>query len=210
MARRSRKRFGEKSLLIIGICIALTVSLLLALRLRQTPSGEAQRWAQQLPDYVNTEHLLPVNQYSRPSTKITAVNGIVIHYVANPATTALQNRNYFAGLADSGATYASSNFIIGLDGEILLVVPPDEVAYCSNDRNSDTLSIECCHPDETGRFTEATYQSLVKLTRWLAEYYDLSQDQILRHHDITGKLCPLYFVEHPDEWDTFRQQVAAP
>ena len=27
-----------------------------------------------------------------------------------------------------------------------------------------TISIETCHPDETGKYTEATYDSLVKLT----------------------------------------------
>lgn len=45
----------------------------------------------------------------------------------------------------------SSNFIIGMDGEIIQCVPIDEMAYASNTRNSDTVSIECCHPGKDGQ-----------------------------------------------------------
>ena len=80
-------------------------------------------------------------------------------------------------------------------------VPLNEVAYCSNQRNDDTISIECCHPDDSGEFTSATYESLVRLTRWLMEEYGLDTSQVIRHYDVTGKLCPKAFVEHPEEWE---------
>lgn len=161
------------------------------------------------PDYVDVQ-LIPKNEYSRPGTKIDAVNGIVVHYVANPGTSAAANRSYFAGLAQSKATYASSNFIIGLDGEVLQCVPVDEVAYASNKRNSDTLSIECCHPDETGVFAYPTYRSLVELCADICIGFELDPEtDIIRHYDITGKMCPLYFVEHEDEWKKFLLDVKA-
>lgn len=160
------------------------------------------------PDWI-TQELLPINIYSRPGTALTAVNGIVVHYVGNAGTTAQNNRNYFAGLAETGEAYASSHFVIGLEGEIIQCVPLDEVAYCSNDRNSDTISIECCHADDTGAFNQATYESLVKLVTWLAEYYGLDRDQVIRHYDVTGKLCPLYYVEHEDAWEAFKDEVFA-
>lgn len=69
-----------------------------------------------LPDYVK-EDLLPVNEYSRCGDKLKRVNAVVIHYVGNPNTTARQNRSYFENLATSGETSASSNLIVGLDGE---------------------------------------------------------------------------------------------
>ena len=147
--------------------------------------------------------LLPVNEYSRPGEKLTAVNGVVVHYTGNPGTTAEQNRSYFAGLAQSGETYASSNFVIGLEGEILECVPLDEVAYASSQRNYDTLSIEVCHPDDTGEFTQASYDALVKLVQWLVDTYGLERDQILRHYDVTGKECPRYYVQHPEAWEAF-------
>lgn len=36
-------------------------------------------------------------------------------------------------------------------------MPLTEVAYASNSRNDDTVSIEVCHPDETGEFSQVTY-----------------------------------------------------
>lgn len=160
------------------------------------------------PDYVDLQ-LIAENEYSRPGKKLDTVNGIVVHYVANPGTSAAANRSYFAGLAQSKITYASSNFIIGLEGEVIQCVPADEVAYASNNRNSDTLSIECCHPDETGKFADATYESLVRLCADICNEFELDpMTDIIRHYDVTGKLCPLYFVEHEDEWTDFLCDVA--
>lgn len=153
--------------------------------------------------------LLTPNKYSRPQTALKKVKGIVIHYTANPGATAQQNRDYFEGLADSHETHASSHFIVGLDGEIIQCIPSSEISYASNNRNSDTLSIECCHPDETGKFNQKTYDSAVELTAWLCRHFNVSPDQVIRHYDITGKDCPKYFVEHEDAWKQFLDDVRA-
>jgi len=160
------------------------------------------------PDWIEQD-FLTVNDYSRPGTPLDAVSGVVVHYVGNPGTTARQNRSYFQNLAETRETYASSHFLIGLDGEIIQNVPLDEVAYCSNERNSDTISIECCHPDADGAFTRATYDSLVKLVKWLRDYYGFDTSQVIRHYDVTGKECPLYYVRHPGEWDAFLADLDA-
>ena len=102
----------------------------------------------------------------------------------------------------------SSHFVVGLDGEIIQCVPTWEIAYASNERNHDTVSIECCHPDETGEFTEETYASVVQLTAFLCRKYDLTADAVIRHYDVTGKDCPRYFVQNEDAWKTFREDVA--
>lgn len=96
------------------------------------------------------EQLLTVNEYSRPGIALGKINGIVVHYTANPGTGAQANRNYFEGLKDSHETKVSSHFVIGLNGEIIQCIPTTEIAYASNDRNTDTIAIECCHPDSTG------------------------------------------------------------
>ena len=161
-----------------------------------------------LPDYVK-EDLLPVNEYSRCGDKLQRVNAVVIHYVGNPNTTAWQNRSYFANLATTGETSASSNLIVGLEGEALLCVPLDEVAYCSNDRNHDTISIEFCHPGTDGKPTQDTYDTLVKLTAWLCDLFGLDpQEDVIRHYDVIDKECPLYFVQNKDEWTRFKSDVA--
>lgn len=147
------------------------------------------------------------NPYSRSGVPLEQVNGIVVHYVANAGSTAEENKNYFENLKDTHLTKASSHFIIGLDGEIIQCIPMDEISYASNERNSDTISIECCHKKENGKFTKKTYRSLIKLTAWLCAVYGLSSSDVIRHYDVTGKLCPLYFVRHEDAWKEFLSDI---
>lgn len=162
-----------------------------------------------LSDEVIKNFLTP-NEYSRPGKELKEVNAIVVHYVGNPGTTAAQNRSYFENLKDTHATSASSHYIIGMEGEIIQCVPLNEISYASNNRNKDTIAIECCHPDETGQFTTATYKSLVKLVAALCRTYDLDPETgIIRHYDVTGKYCPLYYVNHEDEWYGFKLDVKA-
>ena len=95
---------------------------------------------------------------------------------------------------------------MGIKGEIVQCIPSSEISYASNSRNSDTLSIECCHKDKSGKFTKETYQSLVELVGWLCQRFGLTSEQVIRHYDVTGKNCPKYFVEHEDEWEQFKER----
>ena len=154
-----------------------------------------------------TVDLLDLNEYSRPGTASGEITGIVIHYTANPGSTAKQNRDYFNGLKETHTTKASSHFIVGLKGEIVQCVPTWEIAYASNQRNKDTVSIECCHPDESGAFTKETYQSMVQLSAWLCQKFGLNENDVIRHYDVTGKICPKYFVENEEAWKEFKENV---
>lgn len=80
--------------------------------------------------------LLTVNPNSRPGIPTDPINAIVIHYLANPGTTAQQNRDYFESLKDLNTEKISSNFVIGLEGEIIQCVPTSEMAYASNSLES--------------------------------------------------------------------------
>ena len=198
--RRLNLRFAALCLLLV---FALAGALVWCFSSRGLP-GESVT----VPGYV-TEELLPVNEWSRPGTPLEKIDGVVIHYVGNPNTTAQANRNYFSSLSDGREeTYASSHFIVGLEGEVLQCVPLTEVAYASNIRNADTVAVEVCHPDETGQFSDVTYRRTVELTAWLCRAFDLDPEtDVIRHYDVTGKLCPRYYVEHPEAWDTFRADV---
>lgn len=203
----SRKRQRHNILLFkAGIVLLVIVTLVAAAYSLSSVRGQNVADVDASQPDIDVQ-LLDVNPYSRPGTESDGINGIVIHYTANPGSTAQENRDYFNGLQYSHETEASSNFIIGIDGEIIQCVPTWEVAYASNDRNSDTVSIECCHPDESGRFTEQTYRSLVQLTAWLCVKFDLGPEDVIRHYDVTGKICPKYFVENEDAWETFRTDV---
>lgn len=155
-----------------------------------------------IPDWID-QQIIKVDGDSRRGVYLEGVRDIVIHYVGNPGSTAQQNRDYYANPASD----VSSHFVIGLKGEIIQCIPLHEKSSASNHRNKDTISIEVCHPDESGMFTDASYQSLVKLTTWLCEICGLDSSDVIRHYDITGKQCPLYFVTHEDAWKQFLKDV---
>ena len=161
-----------------------------------------------------TKKYLSVHQNSRPGYKLWSVEDIVVHYVANPKTSALNNWKNF----ENNKPGTSAHFIIDMDGSIIQCMPLDEVAWAigTTEGNYTTISIECCHPDATGKFTDATYESLVKLVSWLCNKFDLTEDNVKRHYDyprtnssgvVWHKQCPLYFVNHPEEWEAFKDDL---
>lgn len=161
-----------------------------------------------------TKKYLSIHKNSRPGYKLSSIKNIVVHYVANPGTSALQNWKYF----ENSKPITSAHFIIDMDGSILQCMPLDEVAWAigTTEGNYTTISIECCHPDATGKFTDATYESLLKLVSWLCNEFNLTKENVKRHYDyprtnssgvVWHKQCPLYFVNHPDEWESFKDEL---
>ena len=183
------------------------------------------------------EDLLPVNQFSRPGTKIIRVKAIVIHWVGKARETAAAVRSYFNYLGKQDPRdiapdiYASAHYSID-EYNILRMIPEDEVAYhvgawvytkeaveyfgkdatsnlpfAGSTPNFYTIGIELNHLED-GSFTDATYYTAVELTQDLCRRYDLKPDEnILRHFDVTGKICPKWFVEHPADWECFIADV---
>ena len=205
---RRMKAYLYGGLFILGLLLAVLIVM------KVFGLGQFNNvYVEQEDNYMHIEkpnidvQLLSVNMYSRPGLQSEKIKNIVIHYTANPGTSAMQNRNYFEGLKNSKKTKASSHFVVGIEGEIVQCVPTWEIAYASNDRNSDTVSIETCHREESGAYTDATYQALVHLTAWLCEKFGLTEEDVIRHYDITGKNCPKYFVENEEAWNTFKKDI---
>lgn len=153
--------------------------------------------------------LLTPNRYSRPQIAISTVKKIVVHWVGNAGSTAENNRNYFEGLkAGINKVYASSHYIIGLAGEIIQCIPEEEVAYHANSANDYSIGIENCHPDWTGKFNDLTYKSLVTLCADICYRYKLDPEMdVIRHYDVTGKMCPLYYVKDSTAWKQLKKDV---
>ena len=166
-----------------------------------------------MPSWI-TQCFIHINPVSRPAIALDSVDYIVIHYVGNPGSTAMGNREYFDSLdnpnVEGAGRQASAQLIVGLEGEVIQCLPLNEVAYATGvaDLNRRTISIEVCHPDWEGKFSDVTYRSLVKLTAWLLQQEGLTPDRLLRHHDCSGKLCPIYYVEHPEAWEQLKADIA--
>ncbi len=213
--RKSRQKGGS-------VFIKISVPLLaFAIGTASGLGGGYYLWGYERPYTINLKEIempswieqdfIRKNLFSRPDVTLKRVDNIVIHYVANKGSSAAANRSYFDNLADQdpqkSGTVGGSHFIVGLEGEILQIIPLSEVTYAAAPRNFDTLSIEVCHPDDTGEFNPKTYDSLVRLTAWLCEELELSSKDLIRHHDVSGKNCPKYYVENEDAWKQFKKDV---
>jgi len=209
-----KKQVRLQRMAITGFALLVAVTFLAIVKNGKAEHSEAyttaveqrKRVSFQTELTIDEQYLTP-NSYSRPQTELKEVTDIVIHYVANPGSSAQANRDYFENLGKTGERYASSHFVIGIDGEIIQCIPLNEIAYASNEKNSESISIEVCHPEEDGKFTDKTMDALVQLTADLCKAYNLDEEHVIRHYDVTGKICPKYFVEHEDAWESFREDV---
>ena len=173
--------------------------------------------------------LLTVNQFSRPGKKLAGMRALVIHWAANPGSTAKQNRNYFESLKtqslnDASARYASAHFIAGLEGEVIECIPREEMACHAGSKtytseaigvfgcfpNSFTIGIELCRPKAEGRFTRETLEAAEELCALLCMRSCLDPlKDIWTHRGITAKVCPKRFADHPGEFTLFKERVSA-
>jgi len=152
------------------------------------------------------------------------VEAIVLHWVANPGSTAEGNRRYFESLKD-GSRKASAHYIID-SWEIVHAVPDNEVAYhCGQPAgqpytpwavakwgaehpNWYTLGIEHCHPDWSGIWERGVIQRSHVLAAGLCLRHGLDPTtDIVTHFTITGKECPRWFVVDPRQLAVYRDAV---
>ena len=218
MLNKINKKFVIRCAIIIcsaAVFILLVSGVLVYMGVGRSSDVESEEEPKLIPKLDYEVDLLDFSKYSRPGIALEEVNGVVVHYTANPGSDAVDNRNYFNNLEESNKgrdkpRYASAHFVIGLDGTILQCIPLSEMAYASNDRNSDTVAIECCHPKKNGKFNQETYDALLDTLVYLCIRFDLDPKQdVIRHYDVTGKNCPKYYVEHPDKWDELREDLAS-
>ena len=220
--RRRRKQLAARLtvlLFLVGLIALLIFALVKLITGRSETPGAVQTFQRHTKEEeipreeetslkpLITEDFLTVNEYSRPGEALEAVNNIFVHYTANSGTSAAQNRSYFENLGITGETSASAHFIIGYDGEIIQCIPLDEIGYAVIGRNYDSISIECCYLQDDEKFTEETYQSLIRLCAWLLDEYNLTPQDMKRHYDEGGKKCPLYFTEHTEAWEQFKRDL---
>ena len=67
----------------------------------------------------------------------------------------------------------------------------------------------CSRKDKNGKFyiKEETVTNAIELTKFLMEKYDISVENIIRHYDVTGKICPRPFVEDEMLWLDFKDRL---
>ena len=151
--------------------------------------------------------LLP-NKYTRPCTHRKRTKKLVLHCSDKEGASALDMHGYYLSLAETRSAYSSVHYIIGIDGEVILCVPENEVAFGTGKADANSISIECCNEKADGIINKKTLESLTQLCVLLCKKYRLDPEKdILRHYDVSGSMCMLRWVLHPEEFAAFRQEV---
>ena len=161
-------------------------------------------------------------QVNKLITKVNYTKGknkknkyIVIHYVGATGG-AEDNCKYFETVNRN----ASANYFIGHKGEIWQCVEDNDIAwhcgantykhpYC---RNSNSIGIElCCKKAANGTwfFEEATIKTAIELTKELMKKYNIPVSNVIRHYDVTGKICPEPYVRDVPAWNNFKANLTA-
>lgn len=153
------------------------------------------------------------NRQNYGGKRTQKVEWIVMHYTANDGDSDESNAKYFQQPLNP---VASAHYFVD-DDSITCSVPEDYVAYhCGAQtyrhpscRNANSIGIEMCDAKRDGRVlaTDKTIANAAELAAQLCKKYSIPVDHIIRHYDVTGKLCPAYWVDG-DGLSRFRQQVA--
>lgn len=164
-----------------------------------------------------------ISKYNFKKGDASRIRYIVIHYTGSFGTAENQCQ-YLAG----GNRHRSAHYFVGYDGEIWQSVEDENIAWhCGADqyvhsecRNANSIGIELCvrKKDQSHRnagdkdwyFEDATVEAAVELTRHLMMIYGVPASNVLRHYDVTGKICPAPYVHNTTQhtWEEFKEAVS--
>jgi N-acetylmuramoyl-L-alanine amidase len=144
------------------------------------------------------------------------VKYIVVHYTAGNGDTARDNGIYFqrnAGLNASAHWFVDQTTAVASVPEQFVAWHCGGAVYSHPDcRNANSIGIELCsRKDGDGNyyFLPETVDNAVELIRELMEKYSVPPERVIRHYDVTGKICPAPFVGTGiEDWKEFKEEIA--
>lgn len=149
---------------------------------------------------------------NRTIAKNRKIEYIVIHYVG-AVSSAKNNVDYFY----DKDRQSSAHYFVD-EKSIWQCVEDTNIAwhcggakkYFSNCRNSNSIGIElCCKKDKSGKwyFEDKTLENATELVRSLMNKYNVKSENIIRHYDVTHKVCPKPFVDDAKYWNKFKEGI---
>jgi len=178
-----------------------------------------------------TENLLVKGSTNRRGDAMRDLRGIVLHWVGAVNQTSLQTRNFIANRTDFG----SYNYLINHDGEIMRLIPENEVAWHVGTSQPDPVSKLIYTPrareiigDQVANaktanwhtigigmnhktwneFTPETLNSCISLCADICRRTGLDPSRISNHWEMVGwKRCPEFWAKDPAQFEFFKDQV---
>ena len=169
------------------------------------------------------------------------IDYIAIHYTAgfdSRRGKARDNAYYYAQTTEK----ASADFFVD-DAEIVQYNPAPEKRYCwavgaaspdksqgggslwGKARNANVVNVEICSRHTKGKgdyppndpgysFSPEAVANAIELVRYLMREYGVSKNRVIRHFDVTGKICPgIIGWNEPSgsiaSWQVFKKRLAA-
>lgn len=164
---------------------------------------------------MNINQNITTRNYTKASNR--KIEYIVIHYVG-AVSSAKNNTIYFK------STYrgASAHYFVD-DNSIWQCVADSNIAwhcggglqgskghvYYKKCLNSNSIGIEMCCYKNNGKLdiSNATIENTIELTKTLMQRYNIPASKVIRHFDVTGKICPEPFVSNEDRWNNFKEKL---
>ena len=142
------------------------------------------------------------------------VRYIVMHYTANNGDTAKNNCDYYHRV---GGLQASAHYFCDEHGAMQSVLECDTAWHCGaraywhpECRNGNSIGIEMCsrkRADGSYYILPETVANAAALAREIMQRYGIDTDHVLRHYDVTGKRCPMPWVDDPAQWTAFKDML---
>ena len=161
-----------------------------------------------------------ISKFNYKKGTIDRIKYIVIHYCGSLGD-AEKQVNFFYDTKRN----ASAHYFVGYNGDIWQSVEDADIAWhCGSTkyrhrvcRNTNSLGIEmCCKTtgspkvaDGNWYFEDATVKAAIELTKYLMDKYHVNPDNVLRHFDVTGKMCPAPYVFNYGKhtWTDFKKAI---
>lgn len=166
------------------------------------------------------------------------INYIVVHYTAGSTSKAGSARNT-AIMFSNPTVYASADYIV--DDETIVQFNPDVKNrfcwHCGDNKNpysmggkfhgkctnANSIGIEVCSTNPNWQasdqanckkwsFTDKVVTNAAELVKYLMQTYNIPIERVIRHYDVTGKLCPGIIGWNEDsgsaaKWEQFKTQL---
>ena len=142
--------------------------------------------------------------------EIKDIDFIVVHFTANANDTAKNNVDYFA---TGNKRSAGAHYFVGRDG-VAESIPANFVAWAVGDKqaklngggskmnvcfNSNSVSVELC---DFRKWNDKVANIAAEFITALRHDLLINKNNIIRHYDVTGKLCPAPLVDEV-MWNKF-------
>jgi N-acetylmuramoyl-L-alanine amidase CwlA len=164
---------------------------------------------------VNIQQKLTPYNFTALSNK--DIRYIVVHFVGS-VSSAVNNATYFA----NNQLKSSAHYFVDEATIWQSVLDKDMAWHCGGGlqgsgghtfhkkcTNYNSIGIEmCCKKKSSGEwfFQESTVDNTVDLVKHLMKKYNIPIDRVIRHYDVTGKICPAPYVDER-EWKKFKDRV---